>query len=415
MRTTRLIKRSLAYYWQTNLVVVLGVATAVAVLTGALLIGESVRGSLRDLVSQRLGATDYIVASTGFFREELAGDLAAIGATSPLIALDGMVTHEPSRRRAGDVRVYGVDDRFWKFNNVTTETPQNREVLLSESLAAELGTQTGDSILLRIEKPSEIPVESLHGRKEDPGRTIRLNVKSALAGASLGEFSLRPQQGPVRAIFVPLSLLQRELGQERKVNTILIAQSPGLDQNERSKLLETINVLLKEKATLEDLGLNVRVLNDSKTLSVESASNIINDSVERAVKESAAALSLKTVPILSYLANSISLGDRAVPYSLVTGLDDEPFMRVTHEGGPSVIDQYTGRPCVAINDWTARELNAQFEDIVTLEYYVWQEGGRLESKKAEFAVCGITRIAGLAADRELGAGISRHHRVGEHV
>ena len=36
MRTTRLLTRGLAYYWQTNLVVVLGVATAVAVLAGAL-------------------------------------------------------------------------------------------------------------------------------------------------------------------------------------------------------------------------------------------------------------------------------------------------------------------------------------------------------------------------------------------
>ncbi|HKS09411.1 MAG TPA: ABC transporter permease, partial [Pyrinomonadaceae bacterium] len=171
MRTTRLIQRSLAYYWQTNLVVVLGVAIAVAVLTGALLIGESVRGSLRDLVSQRLGRTDDFVASTGFFREQLATDIlqpaTGIDTTCPLIALDGLVTHEPSRRRAGDVRVYGVDERFWKFNGVAVESPQDRQVLLSESLAHELGTTTGDSILLRIEKPSDIPIESLHGRKED--------------------------------------------------------------------------------------------------------------------------------------------------------------------------------------------------------------------------------------------------------
>jgi ABC-type lipoprotein release transport system permease subunit len=222
MRATRLIQRSLAYYWQTNIVVVLGVAIAVAVLTGALLIGESVRGSLRDLVSQRLGRTDDFVASTGFFREQLAIDLlqrnvftaSGIGATCPLIALDGVVTHEASRRRAGDVRVYAVDDRFWKFNGVTVQGQQNRQVLISESLAKELGTTNGDSILLRIEKPSDIPIESLHGRKEDPGRTIRLNLKSVLPATSLGEFSLRPQQGPVRAVFVSLSFLQKELGQE---------------------------------------------------------------------------------------------------------------------------------------------------------------------------------------------------------
>ena len=408
MRTSGLIKRSLAYYWQTNLVVVLGVATAVAVLTGALLIGESVRGSLRDLVSQRLGATDYIVASTNFFREQLATDLLqpgpftpnGIGATSPLIALDGLVTHEPSRRRAGDVRVYGVDDRFWKFHGVAVQTPQNREVLLSESLAAELGTQTGDSVLLRIEQPSDIPVESVHGRKEDPGRTIRLNVKSSLAGASLGEFSLRPQQGPVRAIFVPLSLLQRELDQEQKVNTILIAQHTGLEEYERNELPETINGVLKEKATLEDLGLTLRSLNNSPTLALESTSNIISDAVAQAAENSASALSVKTIPVLSYLANSISLGDRAVPYSLVAAIDNETFMQV-QSLGHSVIDQYTGRACLDINEWTARELNAQLEDIVTLEYYVWHEGGRLETKKEEFAVCGIVPIAGLAADREL--------------
>jgi hypothetical protein len=96
------------------------------------------------------------------------------------------------------------------------------------------------------------------------------------------------------------------LDQDGKVNTILIARRPGLDQNERNKLPETINTLLREKATLEDLGLNVRALNDHKTLSVESSSNIIDDSVARAVHESAAAQSLQTVPIISYLANSIS-------------------------------------------------------------------------------------------------------------
>ena len=57
MRTLDLQTRSLTYYWRTNLVVVLGVATAVAVLSGALLVGDSVRASLRDLVLQRLGQT----------------------------------------------------------------------------------------------------------------------------------------------------------------------------------------------------------------------------------------------------------------------------------------------------------------------------------------------------------------------
>ena len=113
-------------------------------------------------------------------------------------------------------------------------------------------------------KPSDIPVESLHGRKEDPGKTIRLNVSGALPRTSLGEFSLQPQQGAVRAIFVSLSFLQRELEQQQKVNTILVAQRPTVSETE---------TLVRDKATLEDLGLKLRQLDNS--LSLESNSNMI--------------------------------------------------------------------------------------------------------------------------------------------
>ena len=53
MRTGQLLKRNLAYYWQTNLAVITGVAIAVAVLAGALLVGDSVRGSLRQKAQVR--------------------------------------------------------------------------------------------------------------------------------------------------------------------------------------------------------------------------------------------------------------------------------------------------------------------------------------------------------------------------
>src|SRR5215213_6019430 len=260
MQTTRLIKRSLAYYWQTNLVVVLGVAIAVSVLAGALLIGESVRGSLSDLSARRLGKTDDLITAPNFFREQLAVDLAnEIGVTCPLIAIKGVVVHESSKRRAGDVKIYGVDERFWKFNGITGVTaPQNRNVLVSHSLASELGSGPGESILLRIEKPSDIPIESLHGRKEDPGKTIRLSVSGVLGGESLGEFSLQPQHGAVRAVFVSLAFLQRELEQDvgiGRINTILVSRFSRTQAAEQKKNLTDV---LKEKTTLEDLGLNLR-------------------------------------------------------------------------------------------------------------------------------------------------------------
>jgi putative ABC transport system permease protein len=52
MHTLLLVRRGLAYHWRTNLAVVAGVAVAVAVLAGALLVGDSVRASLRGLFLQ---------------------------------------------------------------------------------------------------------------------------------------------------------------------------------------------------------------------------------------------------------------------------------------------------------------------------------------------------------------------------
>ncbi len=120
MKTSTLIRRNLGYYWRTNLAVSSpGVATAVAVLSGALLVGDSVRASLRDLVLARLGRTQGVVTSAQFFREQLS---SAVPNSAPMIAMQGVVTHEKDGRRAANVSVYGVDDRFWKFNDVAAQT-----------------------------------------------------------------------------------------------------------------------------------------------------------------------------------------------------------------------------------------------------------------------------------------------------
>ena len=59
---TSLALRSLRHYWRTNLAVIIGVAIAVSVLSGALVVGESVTASLRALAVSRLGKTDHLIA-----------------------------------------------------------------------------------------------------------------------------------------------------------------------------------------------------------------------------------------------------------------------------------------------------------------------------------------------------------------
>ena len=198
------VLRNIIHYWRTNIAVVIGVAVAVAVLAGALLVGSSVRSSLRSLALERLGSIDYVITSLSFVRESLAKDLEGIDeirerfpGVVPLVAIEGFVTHQASGRRASDVQVYGVDERFWRFHGVDTElySLSRNTVFISSGLAREFEATMNDSLLVRIEKPSAVPISSLYGRRDDVGRTLRLDVVRVLEADELGEFSFRPQQG----------------------------------------------------------------------------------------------------------------------------------------------------------------------------------------------------------------------------
>ncbi len=371
MRTATLVRRSLTYYWRTNLAVVLGVATAVAVLAGALVVGDSVRGSLRDLVLGRIGRTDTVISAASFFPEQLSTDLAAGQHFSacPLIAFEGLVIHDASGRRASGVQVYGVDERFWRFHGVTApELPA-----MSAALAEDLGAKPGDAILLRVQRPSAIPLESLHGRKDDVGRTLRFTAREPLPASGLGEFSLRPQQGAVRAIFVPLRRLARDLGETEKVNTVLIAGEQSAAPVEK---------LLRDRYTLADLSLTLRALDAKRGVSLESSAAILSDSIAAVTIDTARKLGVRAEPILTYLANSIGVGSREVPYSLVTADGD-----VAKSG-------------LFLNDWAARELGAHMGDTVTLDYYTWTGDGQLHTASAQFPLAGILPLTGPAGDRD---------------
>ena len=352
---------------------VLGVSTAVGVLGGALLVGDSVRSSLRDLVLARLGNTDFVISRNGFLREDLA---FAFDSACPIIAINAVLVHQSSGRRASGVEVYGVDERFWKFQAEPGHPPFGDEILLSAALQRELGGKANDTILIRVQKPSAIPLESLHGRKEDVGKTIRLTLMPR--EAAFREFSLEAQQGDVRAAIVPLTRLQRDLDQKRKANSILVANGAvSLDHIER---------ILKDRYALEDLGIRLRTLEGQHCLSLETDSAQVSDALADAASTTAKSLGLRVEPVLTYLANSIRVGRREIPYSVVTALDSPP--------APSEPDGIT------LNQWTAHGLRAKPGDAVTLEYYLWKSDGRLHTDSAPFRLAQVVPLEGGTVDRD---------------
>ena len=89
MNLRRLLLHSLRFHWRGNLAVFLGVAVGTAVLTGALLVGDSLRGSLRALTLNQLGWVDQAMVTGRFFREGLARELHT-GKACPLMGGTGM-------------------------------------------------------------------------------------------------------------------------------------------------------------------------------------------------------------------------------------------------------------------------------------------------------------------------------------
>jgi ABC-type antimicrobial peptide transport system permease subunit len=276
MGLTRLLLRNLGYHWRGNLAVLLGVAVGTAVLTGALLVGDSLRGSLRDLTLRRLGWVDEALVAPRFFRQELAVELGGgpVKRICPVILLQATaenVTHAENQtlapRRVRRVTVIGVDERFWLphpeplFRDAGKESPgrqKGRILWINGALAQALGIEAaGERVSLRLQKPSAVPRETLLGRRgaEDVIEEWTLQVEKILKPDEPGDhFSLQPSLDAPLTAYLPLDLLQAKLGLQGKVNALLVAdqKEQGLESDQ---LLASMHQRLPSALRLEDWGL----------------------------------------------------------------------------------------------------------------------------------------------------------------
>ncbi len=441
MKRVQLLRRSLIFHWRTNLAVVLGVAVGTAVLTGAMLVGDSMRGSLRETALRRIGPFTHALTAHRFFGESLADSLdlgrptdsenlkkstgghvpggtpvqstgrqAALPIVDtgvvPLILLSGGATHAIERVHASGVTVLGVDQRFWSAIHADTRTSTDswnagRKVALNDALATALGAVVGDDVLLRIGKPMNISVETLLGRRDEVAETLRLTVSEIVAADRLGDFSLNPRQFRPRNAFVPLEVLQRALDQGGSVNTVLIAG--GLPEPQYAGAVDdALPRRLAKAVTLGDLGLTLRRNEGQGYVSLESESMLIEPAVETAAITAAQTFGATASPVLTYLANTIaneSRGGQAegIPYSTVAAIDPTSpvWNRLRLEGGGESALQ-AGE--IVLNRWAATDLQAAIGDRIGLTYYVTGAFGSLETHKESFTLRGIAAMEGAAVD-----------------
>jgi putative ABC transport system permease protein len=252
MTFLRLLWRNLVYHWRGNSAVLLGVAVGTAVLTGALLVGDSLRGSLRDQTEKQLEWVDSALVAGRFVREDLAGEIRA-DRVVPAVMLQGAVSAVSAdggkdlSRRVGRVTILGVGDGFWTGAPPAgaafwkTKDAERGGVVLNGPLARDLAAAVGDTVKLEVQKhESAAPRESVLGRRE-ADRTaapVELTVRAILGeDAPGGRFSLNPSPAAPRNAFVPLPLLQNTAGVPGRINALLArGQAGGLQQDLRRSM-----------------------------------------------------------------------------------------------------------------------------------------------------------------------------------
>ncbi|MHC4487900.1 MAG: hypothetical protein ACYSW7_01800, partial [Planctomycetota bacterium] len=232
-----LAKRSLGFYWRTNLGVLLAAMASTAVLAGALVVGDSVRHSLGRMVIARLGTTQFAVVSQGrFFRAELADEVSAEldTAVAPVLQLRGLIANSNGTNR---IEVLGVDEHFYRVG----------------PLADRLGVGAGDEVMLRIGKPGLMPRDVPLTPDSDLSMTFRLVVRAVAGESQFGRFSLQANQVAPLNVFVPLQWLQEKLGRGAQANMLLVASSPKDDMT-----VNKADDAIRKCWRLADTGLELR-------------------------------------------------------------------------------------------------------------------------------------------------------------
>ncbi len=262
------------------LLIALGVSAATATIVGALIVGDSVRGSLRHLVVDRLGRIEFVVASPRYFSEDAVQRMGkaaefpkSLDAPVPCILFPRSSCDHNLKGdiyRASSINVLSIDEHFWSLadseanNSVRNSASDERtlgdqEVILNQALADELHVSVGDLVTVRIPFEQAVPSDSPLGKRDELTESLPgLRVKKIIPNEGLGRFDLRSSQRPPRNAFLSLKYVQRELRREGQVNALLVSAknsqllSHGSDY---PRMLEQSKQLIRCMApSLSDLG-----------------------------------------------------------------------------------------------------------------------------------------------------------------
>ena len=350
---TWIISSSRKYYRRYYRLVVIAVIIMMAVLTGSLLLGDSVRGTLSDRVDERLGTAETILTSgTGFMDEKIMQSPLLANAhgyllTQGFLSVDGKLI---------PVYIWGTD----------TDTITMGEALINEPLSNILTSPSGDGgatqIALHLPAHSLVPSGSLFVSKSYSTQ-MRVSIKGVKSVKDGGNILLKNEQTRPLNVFVNRKQLGTAMQLEGKINIILS------DDFITDRQIESA-------CEPEFMGFH---FTDS-TLTYDGV--FIPDEIVHACNP--------YTTYLAYLVNEIICKTDTVPYSFVTAVS-------RWKGAP-----LSGREII-LSDYAANRLHVGVGDSVRMAYFIARDMKNLETKEQIFRVRAVEPLSAFIGDSLLTA------------
>ena len=415
MTLLQLIRRTLLHYPGSSLAAMAGIAISTAIITGALVVGDSLRHSLEKVVDYRLGGVTHTVTAgerlftvgfadgvaraakagisdetgvvaraakagtsdeTGVVAREPGAAEAGMVAAAPVLKTEAVVTFQESNLRINKVQLWGVGERFREATGFTFTLPEpgSGEAVISYNLAQRLQADTGDFLLVRMRYTGPIPANTPFVSDERQTISRRIRIKAIAGMEQGGQFNLQTSQTAPYNMFVGLDWLNRAMELEGNANMVLIGAGSATDDH--------LSERLQDAWQPADGALKLEYLADSSAIMLTSGRVFLDDHVADVVS--------RTFPgarqHLTYFVNSLALRNRLTPYSFVTAGSDYRHLRHNE---------------MVINAWLAADLNAVPGDTLVMRYYEIGPLRELVEREAAFVVAGIMPMEESQADAAL--------------
>jgi ABC-type antimicrobial peptide transport system permease subunit len=350
MNALKFIFRSLFFYRKQHTGLFLGMVLSATVLTGALIIGDSIQFSLEKMVDNRLGKTQYAVIGGSRFMEtalapKLEGKLQC--PVSPVLLLKGIAINPENDLRVNQAMILGINRSFNAISTLPLPELTGDEALISANTADCLKLKAGDDLIIRVQSVSMIPVNAPFSGEPSPTVAIRLKIKSIVNDDQAGGFNLSNSQSAVFNVFTSIDLLGDKMDLPGSSNVLLI--SKGRSSINNAVISETINQVW----TLKDMGLSLIKRNEGLSYDLVSDRIFIDTIVQHVVLKAG----LPNQEILTYLVNDISAHGNHTPYSFATAVPASLSGTVLNEKE------------AILNRWTADDLGVSKGDSIGITYY----------------------------------------------